>query len=735
MQTHVFTRRAVVAVTFALFLLVPAPASRADLPRTYQVQRVDSPAPVTDGNFGMSLANVGDVDGDGRDDLLTGTDKHGTRVGQVFVISGADGSTIRAYQLPDTDPGSPPGPPGDRRSGFGAAVSKLADLASCPGFSGTAGEPCALAALGGADGVPEHLVSASGVDVDADGDDLGVVYVFDGASGALLKRLRMPAGDRSDQIASSGNDPRFGRTLLSPAGLPPCDQNGDEPFGGPGIAACPPVGLPSGTAQPYAQPEAVRAGDVDGDGYPDVLVGATDYDETKATAHPDSDCATQAGSEPCGGAGRVYLYSGGDIQGSDPVAALESATIVKNPLSQADDPTPPSAFSNDEAFGILLIPVGDAGKCSDATVTQPGDFCAAASAAQDEGRPDFAIAANAVDLFGYTDVGEVLLMDGAKLSVIKDTEYPDPRIDPAWGITQNGVVYPALGDLAGTTLPDFYVPDIQWSGDHEAQGRGLVVNGDPRTSGSFREFPALFVDPTPQGSEQFGASAASLGNVAGDVRSEVLVGAIGPHNPGQNPGIVNDVHIFDPTTETALQSIRAPDAQGGEAFGAALQPLGDVNGDGFVDFAVGAGFYDLGSTGSAGRVYIFRSDDSPAPAAAAPVAPSSQVVSLAGREIEIEARPARVRARRTVKFAGLLEAFANEQACERDQRVEVQRRRPGSLRYRTFARAQTSQGGTFTVRTKPATTYVYRARVARGDACQGAVSNRERVSVVKRKRR
>jgi len=48
------------------------------------------------------------------------------------------------------------------------------------------------------------------------------------------------------------------------------------------------------------------------------------------------------------------------------------------------------------------------------------------------------------------------------------------------------------------------------------------------------------------------------------------------------------VHVLNPATEQALQTITDPDAQVGSAFGGAIVPLGDISGDGFLDFAAAA---------------------------------------------------------------------------------------------------------------------------------------------------
>ena len=91
--------------------------------------------------------------------------------------------------------------------------------------------------------------------------------------------------------------------------------------------------------------------------------------------------------------------------------------------------------------------------------------------------------------------------------------------------------------------------------------------------------------------------------------------------------------------------------------------------------------------------------------------------------------------RRSVRFTGRIDAFANPAACERRQRVSLQRRAKGSTTYRTFKFVRTRSNGGFSTTTKPMRTYVYRARVGRTSECQGAVSNRELIMVALRKRR
>src|SRR5215208_3315448 len=94
-------RFAVTALATAAALVLAAPAGAA-LPRTYQVQRIDSPNPSVGGDFGIAVVNGGDLNGDGEDDVVVGTDEHGGSTGQIFVISGSDGTAFRTINAPDT---------------------------------------------------------------------------------------------------------------------------------------------------------------------------------------------------------------------------------------------------------------------------------------------------------------------------------------------------------------------------------------------------------------------------------------------------------------------------------------------------------------------------------------------------------------------------------------------------------------------------------------------------------
>jgi hypothetical protein len=729
-------RRAALLATTASIAFASAGPAIAALPRTYEVQRIDSPNPQTNANFGLGLIGHSDLTGDGKDDFLvpqTSTGPNGD--GQLFVFSGATGALVDTINAPD--PGNAAGATRNNRAAFGLFTSTVADLGSCPG--GNAGADCATPSAA-RDGVDEIVAGATGIDVPTVGAPAGIAvdsgraYVFDGRTRALLKRIDMPAADRAEQATfpagpPNPHTPSFGRTVLAPAGQPPCDGNS-------GIGPCDPL------------PESVAIGDVDGffdadaNDLADLVIGAPTYDET-----PISNPACNPGQ--CHEAGRAYLYRGEDV--IDP-AAGGAATPLATPLrtfrnlaAQTDDPVS-SAQTNSELFGQAVFPIGDVGTCSAAVPA--GELCPNASSTNTpDGSPEVVISAFRTDLPStadvpdpaFFDVGVNMLVDGRTGSVLAIYQHPEPQAGSIFGFTLHNE--PAAGDMGSTPLPDVFIPAMRQNVDFTAQGRGYVMNGNFKAGANGTNF-AQVNDPTPQSGGNFGVSSAGVGDLVpaaeGAPRNELLVGAFGPHNPGTNADIINDITIFNPLTERALQTIVDPDAQPGSSFGTALSPLGDLNGDGFLDFTVAADLWDAAEHRNVGRAYILRSDNSPAPAAppaaggGAPAAgggTAAAAAAAAGRAVEISASRSVVRRGAAVRLNGAIDAFANVAACQSGQAVELQFRAAGGRRYATVARATTDAAGSFSATVRPRTTGSYRARVGQNALCLGAVSEGATVAV------
>lgn len=535
------------------------------LAQSYDVQVIDSPAPGVNLNFGDGIVSAGDITGDGKHDLFVPQLRE---EGKVFAFNGATGALLYTLTPPETAPAV------GRQTNFGRMISRMSDIGSCPGhLTANASQLCALPAIGPKDGSAELLVGAPHVDIG--GTDIGRAYLFDGASGALLKKIAMPPADVASEavVAASLRGFPFGRSVLNPA-------------------------------SPHSADPAVQKGDMNGGGEPDFAVGNSTFFESGPATNPACDPG------PCAGSGRVYLYEGEDIVGSDPEVVLDAPyKVVKNPMSQTDQSADPVNHDS-EFFGHSLFPIGDVGQCKTAGI-EPGALCSRVdSSGERDQRADIVIGAPRTDWpVEFIDAGVAWLVDGPTGAVLTRYDSPDPQKGTLFGFSLTGGE--AIGDSGNTDHPDVLIASIMHSHDKVSDGRAWIMNGNPDTGPSTIVIGQLD-DPTPAQGGNFGSPASGIGNVAGpDPRGEVIVGGLGPFIPGDDTTIINDVHVMSPLTGQTLATLDDPDQQPGSAFGSGVAPMGDLNDDGLMDFAVGAVFWSSDALSRAGRVYIFRSTTEP----------------------------------------------------------------------------------------------------------------------------
>ncbi len=232
-------------------ILLPGLASAAQNVggRWNETYRLDGQ--VSNQGFGYRVDRAGDIDGDGREDLLIGEawadTANGAGSGRFTIRSGADGSLIREIL------GLAAG------EGLGARVSGGRD------WDG--------------DGIPDHAVTAS--DSSAGGvSTTGAVFVYSGADGSLLNSFfgSNPYDGFGGALAFVGDLDGDGKEDLA-IGAPGHDEPGAADVGAIFLYYGPDGSrsdiIPGSDAGERLGDACAGPGDIDGDGMDDLLIGAS----------------------------------------------------------------------------------------------------------------------------------------------------------------------------------------------------------------------------------------------------------------------------------------------------------------------------------------------------------------------------------------------------------------------------------------------------------------------------
>ncbi|MCG8070862.1 MAG: integrin alpha [Candidatus Thiodiazotropha taylori] len=136
------------------------------------------------------------------------------------------------------------------------------------------------------------------------------------------------------------------------------------------------------------------------------------------------------------------------------------------------------------------------------------------------------------------------------------------------------------------------------------------VDEDQKISDSRGQFSGDLDD-----GDRFGAALANIGDLEGDGVIDLAVGSPYDDDNGENRGAVWVLFLDQDGQVDTQQKISDSkgsfdgDLDGGDLFGSALAPLGDLNGDGFRDIVVSAPMDDDGGTDHGALWILFLKDD------------------------------------------------------------------------------------------------------------------------------
>ncbi|MBK8552535.1 MAG: FG-GAP repeat protein [Ignavibacteria bacterium] len=318
------------------------------------------------------------------------------------------------------------------------------------------------------------------------------------------------------------------------------------------------------------------AGDVNGDGYSDVIVGANSY--STAT-------------------GRAYIYFGGAVMNNTADVVLTGGAFGDNlgfSVSKAGD-------VNGDGYGDVIVGatgvISNTGKTyvyyGGASMNNIADVTLNGEAVNNNFGSSVSDAGD-VNGDGYSDVvvGAKNFSSGFGKSYIY---YGGASMNNTADVTMTGLIsfgnlgnsVSGTGDINGDNFDDVIISSFPMMGN----AKGYIYFG-----GSVMNNVADLTVSSNASSDGFGAAVSGIGDINADGYKDFAVGAtfnssigkVTVYYGGSIPDTIADQSVI---------------GEGGN-FGASVSDAGDVNDDGYSDFIAGAPYY----SSAKGRVYLFKNN-------------------------------------------------------------------------------------------------------------------------------
>ncbi len=332
-----------------------------------------------------------------------------------------------------------------------------------------------------------------------------------------------------------------------------------------------------------------RAGDVNGDGVPDVIVGASGNDVPAGcgdTSPLPSGCRVDQG--------QAFIFDG---KSGKLIRTLDLPTADQQPVG--------TCASSCGSLGIAVQGPGDTN--GDGVTDQLVD-AGSYSFYLGSGTPCGAPEPNGCN----ESQGRMYLYDGKTGRALLHIDDPEPQAGATFGFQDAAPLTP--GDVNRDKAADLYGNGFVQNGPAgEGQGAAWIFNG--KTGAVLYKLN----DPTPEVGGQFGWSISQTDYNKDGVPDEYV--GQSPHHVAGATGSGGS-YVFNGKDGSLLKALELPVGDRQTSTSSDLGPNlgwtnaapGDLNHDGQPDYLAGAPFENVGPNQDEGSLYVFLSSDRTAPA-------------------------------------------------------------------------------------------------------------------------
>ncbi|MFZ1460106.1 MAG: FG-GAP-like repeat-containing protein, partial [Ignavibacteria bacterium] len=401
------------------------------------------------------------------------------------------------------------------------------------------------------------------------------------ANGKILNAYFDKQNDKQFSIRIIDKDAQYPVTVDPLSSTPSWSAEGDQEWG-------------------YFGWSVSDAGDVNGDGYSDVIIGAPSFDngqsdEGRAFVYNGSANGLSPIANWTAESNREFAYFGFSVSKAGDVNGDGYSDVIVGSYGFANGQTEEGKVYVYQGSASGLSVAANWTAESDQSYAHFGRSVSTAGDVNDDGYNDVIVGAFLYDN-DQTDEGRIFVYHGSPAGLSETANW---IADSDQSGSEFGLNVSCAGDVNKDGYSDVVIGAPGYDNGEENEGRAFVYHGTISGLNTTADWTA----ESNQENSHFGFSVSSAGDVNYDGYYDVIIGAYLFDNGETDEGRAF-VYLGSSYGLSASANWAAESDQANAYFGTSVSTAGDLNVDGYSDVIIGSFLYDNGETNE-GRVFVY----------------------------------------------------------------------------------------------------------------------------------